>query len=78
MRRTRAHSGTIRDVNTILRIALLLWVVLYLFVSCGPILDGNLLVGAITLFGGIVLFVPWVLGIVVLALLIRATNAPRR
>ena len=65
-------------MNTILRIVLLLWVVLYLFVACGPLLDGHLLIGTLTLVAGIVLFVPWVLGIVVLLLLIRATDARRR
>lgn len=77
MRRLRRH-GTIGGVNTLLKIVLLLWVVGYLFVSCAPILDGHLLLGAITFVGGIILFVPWVLGIVVLAALIRATNPPRR
>jgi hypothetical protein len=72
------RHGTIGRVNTLLRIVLLLWVVGYLFVSCAPILDGHLLLGAVTFVGGIILFVPWVLGIVVLAALIRATNPPRR
>jgi hypothetical protein len=64
-------------VNTVLRIVLLLWVVGYLFVSCAPILNGHLLLGAITIVGALVLFVPWVLGIIVLAALIRMTNRPR-
>jgi hypothetical protein len=72
-----APCCTIRSVNTVLRIILLLWVVGYLFVSCAPILNGHLLLGAITFVGAIVLFVPWVLGIVVLAALIRMTNPPR-
>jgi hypothetical protein len=77
MRRPRRH-GTIGRVNTLLKIVLLLWVVGYLFVSCAPILDGHLLLGAVTFVGGIILFVPWVIGIVVLATLIRMTNPPRR
>jgi hypothetical protein len=72
-----SRYGTIRIVNTVLRIVLLLWVVGYVFVSCAPILNGHLLIGAITFVGGIILFVPWVLGIVVLAALIRMTNPPR-
>jgi hypothetical protein len=72
-----SRYGTIRIVNTVLRIVLLLWVVGYLFVSCAPILNGHLLIGAITFVGAIILFVPWVLGIVVLAALIRMTNPPR-
>jgi hypothetical protein len=77
MRRPRRH-GTIGRVNTLLKIVLLLWVVGYVFVSCAPILDGHLLLGAVTFVGGIILFVPWVIGIVVLATLIRMTNPPRR
>ncbi|MEA2519231.1 MAG: hypothetical protein QOF49_1311 [Chloroflexota bacterium] len=65
-------------MNLVLKLLLLLWIVGYLVVACAPILNGHLLIGAITLFGGIVLFIPWVIGIVVLALLIRATSAPRR
>lgn len=76
--RPRSRHGTIVAVNTVLRIVLLLWVVGYLFVSCAPILNGHLLLGAVTFVGGIILFVPWVLGIVLLAALIRATNPPRR
>ena len=75
MRRPLRHA-TIGTMNTLLRIVLLLWVVGYLFVSCAPILDGHLLLGAVTFVGGIILFVPWVLGIVVLAALIRMTNPP--
>ena len=64
--------------NTALRIALLLWVVGYLFLSCSPILGGNLLTGAFALVGGIVLFVPWLIGIVVLGVAIWLTNPPPR
>jgi len=67
-----------RPVNLALRIALLLWVFGYLFVACGPILGGHLFVGAITLVGGIVLFVPWLIGVFVLAALIWLTNPPPR
>ncbi len=65
-------------MNLLFRVLLLIWVLGYLFVSCAPILGGHLLVGAVTLVGGIVLFVPWVIGIVVLAGLIWVTNPPRR
>ena len=65
-------------VNTLLRLLLLIWVVGYLAVACGPMLDGNLLIGTFTLFGAIVFFVPWVIGIVVLLLLIRLTDVRRR
>jgi hypothetical protein len=65
-------------VNLLFRVLLLICVLGYLFVSCAPILGGHLLLGAVTLVGGIVLFVPWVIGIVVLAGLIWVTNPPRR
>ena len=65
-------------MNVVLRLILLLWVVGYLFASCAPILNGHLLLGTIAVFGGIVFFIPWVIGIVVLYFLIQATNPPRR
>ena len=63
--------------NLILRIVLLLWVVGYLFMSCSGLFGGSLGGAALGLFGGIVLFVPWLLGTIVLAVLVRVTN-PRR
>ncbi len=60
------------------QILLLIWVLGYLLVSCGPLLGGHLFVGAIALAGGVVLFVPWVIGIVVLAGLIWLTDPGRR
>ncbi len=65
-------------MNTGLRIGLLVWVIVYLFLSCSPILSGNLFTGALALFGGLVLFVPWLVGIVVLWIAIQVTNPPRR
>ena len=65
-------------VNVALRIALLIWVLGYLLVSCGPLLGGHLIVGGLTLVAGAVLFVPWLVGVAILAFLIWATNPPRR
>ena len=65
-------------MNTALRIGLLLWVVGYLFLSCSPILGGNLVGGTIALVGGLVFFVPWLIGIVIIGALIWLTNPPRR
>jgi hypothetical protein len=65
-------------VNIVLRIVLLVWVLGYLLVSCGPLLNGHLLIGGITFIAGIALFIPWVVGIVVLGFLIWATNPNRR
>ena len=61
-------------MNIALRIVLLIWILGYLFASCAPILNGHLILGTLAVFGGIVFFVPWLLGIVVLWFLIQATN----
>jgi hypothetical protein len=65
-------------MNLVLRLILLVWVLGYLLASCGPILNGHLILGTLAVFGGIVFFVPWVIGIVVLLFLIRATDVRRR
>ena len=65
-------------MNLGLRIALLVWVFGYLFAACAPILGGHLILGTLGILGGIVFFVPWLIGVAVLAVLIWATNAPRR
>jgi len=65
-------------VNNLLRVLLLIWIFGYLFVSCGPFLSGDFILGTITALTALVLFVPWVIGIVVLAILVRMTNPPRR
>ena len=64
-------------MNTILRIVLLVWILGYLLVSCGPLLGGHLFVGGVLAVAGMVFFPLWLLGIVVLAALIWFTN-PRR
>ena len=65
-------------MNLVLRRVLLLWVVGYLFAAGVPALNGHLILGAVGVLGGIVFFVPWVIGIVVLGFLIWATNPTRR
>jgi hypothetical protein len=65
-------------MNLALRLLLVLWVVVYLVGSCAPILNGHLVLGTFALLGGLLLFVPWVIGIVILVILIGATNPPRR
>ena len=65
-------------MNVALRIALLVWVLGYLLVSCGPLLGGHLLIGGLTFIAGVALFVPWLIGVVILAVLIWASNPPRR
>jgi hypothetical protein len=70
--------------NTILRILLAIWVVGYLAISCGPFLsqldDGigaTLVAGLFGLVLGSALFVPWIVGVVILVGLVVLTN-PRR
>jgi hypothetical protein len=64
-------------LNTILRLVLLLWVLGYLLVSCGPLFNGGLGAGLLGVLVGGVLFVPWLLGVVVLAVLVLLTNPGR-
>jgi hypothetical protein len=65
-------------VNVALRIVLLIWVLGYLLVSCGPLLGGHLLIGGLTFIAGVALFVPWLIGVAILAFAIWATNPTRR
>jgi hypothetical protein len=64
-------------VNTVLRIVLLVWVLGYLLVSCGPLLGGHLFVGSVLAIAGLALFIPWLLGVIVLVALIWLTNHRR-
>lgn len=70
----RAQSRDV-NTNTLLRIVLLVWVLGYLLVSCGPLLGGHLFVGSILAIAGLALFIPWLLGVLVLIALIWVTNS---
>jgi hypothetical protein len=59
------------------RLILLIWVVGFLIVSCGPILAGDTTLGAVGLLTGAILFIPWLAGIAILGTLVWFTN-PRR
>jgi hypothetical protein len=65
-------------LNTGLRLLLLVWVLGYLVISCGGIVNGDLGGGLLGMVAGAVLFVPWLIGVVVLALLVWLTNPSRR
>src|SRR4051794_33479338 len=71
-------GGHNAPVNVALRIVLLVWVLGYVLVSCGPLLGGHLLIGGLTFIAGVALFVPWLIGVVILAFAIWATNPTRR
>jgi hypothetical protein len=71
------------STNAWLRVILVLWVIGFLVIACGPAILGDGIGG--TLFGGVVgltlgavLFVPWVIGVVILGALIWLTNPRRR
>ena len=61
-------------MNRILRIILLVWVLGYLIVACGPILTGHAVAGVAGLLVGGVLLVPWLIGVLVLVILVWLTN----
>jgi hypothetical protein len=65
-------------LNSLLRVALALWVLGYLVIACVPVLTGNIVVGGLGLLAGAVLLVPWLIGIVVLGIFVWLTNPSRR
>jgi hypothetical protein len=65
-------------MNTLFRVLLAIWVVLYLVIACAPILSNSAVVGGIGFVSGVILFVPFLIGAVILVCLIWLTNAQRR
>ena len=65
-------------MNFVLRVILLIWVFGYLVVACAPMLGANGLVGALGFLGGLVFFIPWLIGLIVLAVLVWVTNPGSR
>jgi hypothetical protein len=63
-----------RAMNAILRLLLVVWVIGYLAIGCTPIFGGSFGEGVFGFIVGSVLFIPWVIGIVVLSGLIWLTN----
>jgi len=60
-------------INTILRILLAIWVAGFLLISCAPLYaDGG--AGLLGFLTGAVLFVPWLIGVILLGVLIWLTN----
>jgi hypothetical protein len=64
-------------VNGFLRLLLALWTILFLVISCAPLLTGNALAGGVGLLAGAVLLVPWLIGVLIFSIFIWLTN-PRR
>ena len=65
-------------MNTLLRIALLVWTLLFLAIACAPVYADSGLLAVIGFLAGWVLLVPWLVGTVVLGSLIWLTNPRRR
>ena len=64
-------------MNTLLRVALALWTLLFLAIACAPFYADSAVVGALGFLTGWILLVPWILGVIVIGVLIALTN-PRR
>jgi hypothetical protein len=64
-------------LNTTLRLILAIWTIGFLAISCGPMFTGDVGAGGLGLLVGGVLFVPWLVGILVLGIFVWLTN-PRR
>ena len=66
------------STNSLLRLLLAIWTIGYFVVSCVPLIfSSNGLVQVAGAAVGVVLLIPWLLGVLVLAILIFLTN-PRR
>ena len=63
--------------NSLLRVLLVIWVVGYILISCGALIDGDVGGGLLGLVAGAVLLIPWLVGLVILSVLVWITN-PRR
>jgi len=61
-------------LNLVFRILLALWVVGFLLISCVPLLAGSGGAGILGLLAGAVLLVPWLVGVLILAVLVWLTN----
>lgn len=64
-------------MNRLFRYALALWTVLFLVVSCVPLLTGNAVAGGAGIVVGAILLAPWLAGVIVLSILIWLTRARR-
>jgi hypothetical protein len=65
-------------INTLLRLVLVLWILGYVALACGPMVTGDVGSGLGGLLVGGILFIPWLLILIVLAGLVWLTNPPGR
>jgi hypothetical protein len=66
--------GVSRLLNTALRVLLAIWTLGYLVIACAPLLTGDAGAGGLGLLVGGVLFVPWLVGLLVLGVFVWLTN----
>lgn len=64
-------------MNGFLRFLLAIWTIGFLVISCVPLLTGNAAAGGVGLVAGVVLLVPWLVGVLILSIFTWLTN-PRR
>ena len=65
-------------MNTLLRIILVLWIVGFVAISCAPLLYDSAAIGVIGFLAGGILLVPWLVGLLILAVLVWLTTPSRR
>jgi hypothetical protein len=61
-------------VNRLFRLLLALWTILFLVISCAPLLTGNAIAGGAGLVAAALLLVPWLIGVLILSIFIWLTN----
>ncbi|HEX4898193.1 MAG TPA: hypothetical protein VFV53_07490 [Candidatus Limnocylindrales bacterium] len=61
-------------LNLVFRILLAVWVVGFVLISCVPLLAGSGGAGILGLLAGAVLLVPWLVGVLILAVLVWLTS----
>lgn len=65
-------------MNTVLRVLVVIWTLLFLAIACAPVYADNAALGILGFLTGWVLLVPWLVGVVILGALVWLTNGPRR
>ncbi len=61
-------------MNTLFRVLLAIWIVGYLVIACQPLLSGSVFIGGLGFVSGIILLIPFIVGVVILGSLIWLTN----
>jgi hypothetical protein len=64
-------------VNGLFRLLLAIWTIGFLVISCVPLVTGNAAAGGVGLLAGAVLFVPWLVGVLILSIFVWLTNRRR-